>query len=63
MGINTEERKRYSREPRRRSFNLHVVAHLTCGQEALSLLAHEVPPFADYAWKVSTKSGEDQPRR
>ncbi len=50
--------KRYSREPRRRSFNLHVVARLTCGQGALSLLAHEAPPFADYAWKVSTKSGE-----
>jgi hypothetical protein len=23
-------------------------------------LAHEAPPFADYARKVSTKSGEDQ---
>jgi hypothetical protein len=28
-------------------------------RETPSLLAHEAPPFADYARKVSTKSGED----
>jgi hypothetical protein len=28
--------------------------------ETSSRLAHEALPFADYAWKVSTKSGEDQ---
>jgi len=27
--------------------------------ETPPLLAHEAPPFADYARKVSTKSGED----
>jgi hypothetical protein len=29
-------------------------------RETPSPLTHEAPPFADYAWKVSTKSGEDQ---
>jgi len=29
-------------------------------RETPSLLAHVAPPFADYARKVSTKSGEDQ---
>jgi hypothetical protein len=28
-------------------------------RETPSLLAHEAPPLADYARKVSTKSGED----
>jgi hypothetical protein len=27
--------------------------------ETSSRLAHEALPFADYAWKVSRKSGED----
>ena len=33
---------------------------LNLRRETPSRLAHEAPPFADYARKVSTKSGEDQ---
>jgi len=43
-------------------FSKDLVQFRTVRPPTPSLLAHEAPPFADYARKVSTKSGEDQNR-
>jgi hypothetical protein len=39
--------------------NGHGMVQIIERRETPSRLAHEAPPFADYARKVSTKSGED----